>query len=875
MCFLAFFLWILGFVSDPSGRAVAGATVRLQTAHGDIAAQRTDADGSFRFGSVAAGSYVLWIEKEGFAPWVRPLVLDGRAETRVAVALEISPRLEQVTVSAEAGQILEPYQSPQRVTPIPHLLLEQQAARALSEAATGQPGLSEQRSSPALGAFFIRGMTGKNVSLYRDGIRLTTSAQRGGVSKFFNLLEPATIEAVEVLRGPNSAQYGSDSVGGAIHVLSRSAPLSPIPLFTASSAAVYDSATHGFGAQLSPVFGAQRFSIAAHLASRRINTVRAGGGLDSHSAITRFLGLPSSILGDRLPDTGFTQYGGSLHGQLRLSERLRLAFHYDRSQQDGAKRYDQLLGGDGNRIADLRNLMGDFAYARLQALSPRPFDRASVSFSYNAQREERVNQGGNGDPLAAITHQYERMAVWGTQLSAERRLGAHSLHLGAEGYRERSRAPAFTWNPVSGAVALTRPRIPSAARYLNYGLFLQDAWEPERTPRVRLTGALRFGGASYRSRAAAAPVVSGRPLWPDDSLAANAFSGRAGATFRAAEALWFHFNYARAFRAPSITDLGTLGLQGNGSYEASYASIASLGGFIGSDASPNAVSTGRPVEPLRPETSDSLDYGFTLRASRLRVSVDAFWSRLANTIVSQTLILPPGAVGLPFGDQIISAQSPNGAVYVPVSTKPVLVRANYGGARMRGAEQMIEWRIGAAWRLSQTWTWIRAADSATGLPPDIEPGIPAPQGRISVRYAPPRTRLSVEAYTDAALRQPRLSSLALSDRRIGAARSRTNIANFFRRGARERGLTDGNVLLPTGETLEQVQQRVLGAATSAPMFTAIPGYALFGLRLGAPLGSRTDLLADLYNLGDRNYRGIGWGVDGLGRGVVLKLLHRF
>ncbi|MGC8761652.1 MAG: TonB-dependent receptor [Bryobacteraceae bacterium] len=864
-----------GVVTDPSGRPVEGALVRLGSARTELALQRTGADGRFAFPDTPEGRFLLRVEKAGFAPWERPVVVEPEGDARLEIRLELLPRLDQVTVSAEAGAVLEPHRTPQRITLLPAALLDQQATRTLSEAFTGETGVAEQRTAPAMGSVFVRGLTGKNVSVYRDGVRVTTSAQRGGVSTFFNLLEPATVEAVEVLRGPNSAQYGSDSIGGAIHVLSRGAPLSPVRFLAGAGAAFYDSATHAFGSQLSPAVYGARFSLAVNLASRRINNARTGQGLDSHSAITRFLGLPSSIFSERLPDTAFTQYGGSLHAQARLSETLRLSVHYDRSQQDGAKRYDQLLGGDGNLIADLRNLMADFGYVRLQSLSARPFERASVSFSYNAQREERVNQGGNGNPAGAVTHQYERLAAWGVQLGGERRLGAHTLYAGAEGYHERSRAPAFTWSPASGAVSLTRPRIPSGARYLNYGVFVQDAWEPENLPRLRLSGALRFGGASYRSRASESPLVDGRRLWPDDSLAANALSGRAGATFRAAGFLWAHFNYARAFRAPSMTDLGTLGLQGNGNYEASYAAIAALGGFIGSDASANAVSTGRPVEPLRPESSDSIDYGLTLRTDRLRLGVDAFWSRLTNIIVSQTLILPPGAVGLPLGDQVISAQLPSGAVYVPAATNPVLVRANYGGARLRGVEELFEWRIHAAWSLRQTWTWIRAADAITGAPPDIEPGIPAPQGRLSVRYAPARLRLYVEAYVDAARRQTRLSTLALSDRRIGAARSRSNIANFFARGARVRGLTDGVTLLATGETLAQVQQRVLGNASSAPMFTAIAGYTVFGFRAGAPLGANTDVIADFYNLGDRNYRGIGWGMDALGRGVTLKLRRRF
>ncbi|MEJ5368589.1 MAG: TonB-dependent receptor [Bryobacteraceae bacterium] len=864
-----------GIVSDPSGRPVEQAVVRLRSSQADIAVERTRPDGGFHIATASSGSFLLEVSKPGFAPWAGTVVLRPDRETCLEITLTLRPRLDQITVSAESGEPLQPHRTPQRATLLDRTLIEVQATRTLAEAATGEPGVSEQRTAPAMGALFVRGLTGKNVSLYRDGIRLTTSAQRGGVSTFFNLLEPETIHSLEILRGPNSAQYGSDSVGGAIHVISRTAPLSPSPSFSASSAAFYDSATRGFGSQLHPAFSSRRLSLSAYLAARRINTARTGRSIDSRSAVTRFLGLPSSILYSRLPDTAFTQYGGSLQTQFAITENLRLSAHFDRGQQDGAKRFDQLIGGDGNLIADLRNLMEDFAYVRLHSLSARPFDRASASLSYNAQREERVNQGGNGNPAESITHQYERMSVWGLQLSAERRLGTHSLHIGAEGYREISRAPAFTWSPATGAVTLSRPRIPSGARYFNYGVFVQDAWEPENLPRLRLTGALRFGGASYLSRSSSAPSVAGRPLWPDDSLAANALSGRAGATFRIAEPFWLHVNYARAFRAPAMTDLGTLGLQGNGNYEASYSAIAHLGGFIGSDASASAVSTGHPVEQLRPESSDSIDYGFTLRSSRLRVGLDAFWSRLSNTIVSQTLILPPGAVGLTLGDQIISAQLPSGAVYVPAATNPVLVRANYGGARLRGIEQSLEWRIHDSWNLRQTWTWTRAADSITGAPPDIEPGIPAPQGRLSLRYAPAHLRLYVEAYADAAMRQSRLSSLALSDRRIGAARSRSNIASFFTRGARVRGLTDGVTLSATGETLAQVQQRVLGSASSAPMFTAIAGYAVFGFRLGAPLDSRTDLLLDAYNLGDRNYRGIGWGIDALGRGFTLKLRRRF
>jgi hemoglobin/transferrin/lactoferrin receptor protein len=144
----------------------------------------------------------------------------------------------------------------------------------------------------------------------------------------------------------------------------------------------------------------------------------------------------------------------------------------------------------------------------------------------------------------------------------------------------------------------------------------------------------------------------------------------------------------------------------------------------------------------------------------------------------------------------------------------------------------------------------------------------------------------VEPYLHAAARQGRLSSLDLDDRRTGGGRSRSSIASFFNNGARARGLVgngpDGvagnadDVLLATGETLARVQDRVLGpGVASAPLFPELPGYAVFGVRGALRLGDRHELLVDVENIGDVNYRGISWGMDAPGRGVYVRYTARF
>jgi hemoglobin/transferrin/lactoferrin receptor protein len=230
---------------------------------------------------------------------------------------------------------------------------------------------------------------------------------------------------------------------------------------------------------------------------------------------------------------------------------------------------------------------------------------------------------------------------------------------------------------------------------------------------------------------------------------------------------------------------------------------------------------------------------------------------------------------------VITSQNENGAVFVPASSSPVLVRANFDDARIWGIEHTAALRLASSWRVSTVFTLLRARDKRTDDPPNIEGGTPAPEAWLNVRWAPQGRGYWVEPYARLVARNDRLSSLDLEDRRTGGPRSRGSIANFFNNGARARGLVDpgpdgavntpDDFLVATGETLAEVQDRVLGADVgSGVLVSEIPGYALFGVRGGIRFGGRHQVLVDLTNIGDRSYRGVSWGLDGPGRGLFVR-----
>jgi outer membrane receptor protein involved in Fe transport len=877
---------VSGRVVDPTGAPVAGALVALLSPLGAIAATaRTDVGGAFQLDAVPSGSYVLSAGSPGFA--TRRLALRIEADRPVeglAVGLQTQAFQDEVTVTASPGRADALGDVAQRVNVIDEEDIALRVKTVLAQAASEEAGLHVQRTSPTIAGVFVRGLTGTKVNVYLDGVRYTTSAQRGGISTFFDMVEPEALEGIEVVRGPSSAEYGSDALGGTVQLLTRVPVFSPAGQRVSGSwNASGGSADASFGSGLVARYAARTFGLLGTLAFRRVNTLRPGGGLDSHNAVTRFFDLPSSTaIGERLPDTAFTQYGGQLKANWAITPTAQLVASYLRGQQDGGKRYDQLLGGDGNLVADLRDFVADHLYARFEKARAGFVDRFTLTYSFAAQREERVNQGGNGNPAASVNHEPERTSAHGLQAGAHRAAGRHDLFLGGDIYFEDIQAPSYSANPTTAATTVRRGRVPDGSRYRHGGVFVQDVFEA-LAGRLRLNGAVRFSAASYDVAAAVAP--SGSLLWPADAYDTQAFTFRIGAQWTVAGPFSLATNVSRGFRAPDVTDLGTFGLTGSG-YEVSNREVEGLGATVGTTADAAAVSSGRPVEILSPETSLSYELSARYRSGRLKADLTAFQTDVDDNVAKQSLVLPPGAAGLTLAGEPITRQLPSGVVYVAVSGNPVLVRTNFDQARIRGLEATLDADLGASLFLGGTLTWLHAEDRATGLPPNIEGGTPAPEGWLRLRLAPSGgRRFWVEPYLHAASSQERLSTLDLGDRRTGASRSRSTIASFFTNGARARGLVSGgpdgvagnadDVLLATGETLAAVQARVLPDGVAAPLFDALPGYVVFGIRGAVRFASRHEIQVDLENLGDESYRGISWGLDAPGRGAYVRYSLRF
>src|SRR5436309_3235619 len=97
---------IAGVARDPSGAAVPGAHVRLNSqATGTVRATVTSERGDFSFPSLAPGGYELSMEAAGFQRMMRQATAEAGATTSTDFALIVGETTESITVETASSQM--------------------------------------------------------------------------------------------------------------------------------------------------------------------------------------------------------------------------------------------------------------------------------------------------------------------------------------------------------------------------------------------------------------------------------------------------------------------------------------------------------------------------------------------------------------------------------------------------------------------------------------------------------------------------------------------------------------------------------------------------------------------------------------------------
>ncbi len=654
------------------------------------------------------------------------------------------------------------FDTPSLATIIDRNSIEQKQSSDMFRALQNEVGVLVQQTARGQAAPFIRGLTGQQVLILIDGVRMNNSTFRAGPNQYFNLVDPGQVERIEVVRGPQSVLWGSDAIGGVINIVTRSAS-SNRGNYTGGSFTQYfstaDTASYSRG------------NIEGWVGS---TGVFAGGSYSNVNELNR-----GGSLGTQ-PFTDYSQYSGDvkLNYMLGNDDMLTVAFqHFEQQDLPRSDRFEPFVLGPPARTArptffdpQQRNLI----YARLQGLGFNPlFDAytSTLSFSRNKEGTRSIRS-----PTRTDLSEFDVNTI-GFNLTLSRDFDFWGkLTYGFDYYYDDVDSVRQRFDPTTGIRTPSNAQFPDDSRYERAGAFA--SWDVQLTRNLNAIAGVRYENADAQGTL---NDVVGTPN--DFNRTYQDWIGSIGLVYEVNPFVHLVGNISEGYRAPNLDDL----------------------------ASDNPVlqnAQDLPSLDVQPEHAITYEVGVKFDTPKLRVQLFQFWTDLEDRIARQAVDAN--------GNPVANVVGPDGTL-VPGSGS--FVRDNFD-AYLNGTELSAEYLLSGGWSLYGNFWYTYGQDLNRNEPLSR---IPPTQGIAGLRWQDSRRQRWLDVYGWFVGEQDRYAVQNNNDARFPIGGT-PGYATLNVRAGTSLGCHDQHRLSLSLENITDKNYRVLGSGVDGPGFNAIFGY---------------------------------------------------
>ena len=507
---------------------------------------------------------------------------------------KVKLRLEQVTVSATKTK-RDPLTTPGEVSVLTQEYFQQRQAQSLDDVLRYEPGVDSGGGPRSMAEGpNIRGLSGDRVLTLLDGVRLTF--QSGHKGRLF--IDMDQLKQVEVIRGPGSALYGSQAVGGVVAMETKdpSDYLAPDMRYGLRQKFGYQYANEEL---LSTTTLSAR--IAKQWSVMTSGTFRAGENIH----LGGDLGRLSNSARDNAANLSKLVWTPTPHDEAEFSIQ---ATRQAAQVPFQANSMPSMQSSVANRVN--RQITYRLGYTHNNPTNPYVNLRGFVYLTTLDVTESRITDPGQKDDISFDTFGYDlRNSVNFGDPSTHH----HIVTFGSEFYRNtqkgqgsRTTSRRFIYSeprsisrgpflpPVtvpSFPIGLSAESVPLGSRVFfpsaqanTFALYVQD--EITIMDRVNLIPAVRWDHWENKT--------AGR-----ETKSVGTVNPKVGAVIQVTDFLFLHANYAHGFRQPTFGEL-----------------------FISGTHFPGSVFAPNP--DLKPERSRNLDAGFRMKLPNVLSGNDQF-----------------------------------------------------------------------------------------------------------------------------------------------------------------------------------------------------------------------------------------------------------
>lgn len=486
-----------------------------------------------------------------------------------------------------------------------------------------------QKSQQGGSSPVLRGFEASRVLLVIDGIRMNNAIYRAGHLQNVITVDQNMLERVEVLYGPASTLYGSDALGGVIHLITKKPKLSFDKKIVSTGIAFsrYSSANNEKTIHADLSLGGKKISWLQSYTYSYFGDMKMGSNYPAKypdfgrrdSLISTMNGIDTVIANKdtRLQKfSSYKQWDITQKILFKQSEKVSHLLNFQFSNSTNVPRYD--------RLQDKRNFSGSIGTTlrfaewyygpqtrilgsyELNASTAGLFDMVRVNLNYQKIEESRHQREYRS--YDKFDSRYEELSIVGFVIDARKKWGVHELTTGVDGQLNFLSSAAARTNKNTGAITPLDPRYPDGKNNMNYfGLFAQHLMKLNNEKLI-LNDGFRLQAVSLSSS------INDNSFFnlPVTQFEQNTFAitGNLGAVYLPKEDFRISAGFSSGFRNPNIDDLARV-----------FESSTDLKRVV----IPNAA--------IKPEFTYNVDLGISKTfAQKIKMEVTGFYSLFRNAI---------------------------------------------------------------------------------------------------------------------------------------------------------------------------------------------------------------------------------------------------
>jgi hemoglobin/transferrin/lactoferrin receptor protein len=486
-----------------------------------------------------------------------------------------------------------------------------------------------QKSQQGGSSPVLRGFEASRVLLVIDGIRMNNAIYRSGHLQNVITVDQNMLDRVEVMYGPASTLYGSDALGGVIHLRTKMPLLSSTKKWKVAGTAFsrFSSANNEKTLHANLSLGNKKFAWLQAYTYSYFGDMKMGNnypdkypGFGRRDSLISTSGGVDNVIANKDPRiqkfSGYRQWDFTQKFLFKPADKISHLINLQLSNSSDIPRYDRLQDKRyfGPGIGTTLRYAQWYYGPQTRWLGAYEFLLSSAGFldqlriNVNYQNIEESRQQREYRRYDRFDSRMEKLALWGIIIDTRKKWNHHEITFGADAQFNDLTSRATRTNLITGAISKLDSRYPDGKNNMNYaGLYVQHLVKLNNEKLI-LNDGFRIQTVSLHS------TISDNSFFQlpvtDIKQNTSAITGNLGMVYIPKEKLRFTAGFSSGFRNPNIDDLSRI--------------------FESSSALKRVVI---PNPDIKPEYTYNFDLGITRElAGRAKLEFTGFYTLFRNAI---------------------------------------------------------------------------------------------------------------------------------------------------------------------------------------------------------------------------------------------------